>query len=85
MKVDSVDNRGSTPLHWSCYSGCEIASTYLLAFTTIPQMNILDYEGLSPLHLAIKSSLATGSTRIIRHLLLKGADKNLEVELFIYY
>lgn len=31
MNIDFVDNRGSTPLHWACYSGAEYALQYILA------------------------------------------------------
>ena len=31
MSLNDVDNRGSTPLHWACYSKSEFALNYLLA------------------------------------------------------
>lgn len=31
MSLDDVDNRGSTPLHWACYSKSEFALSYILA------------------------------------------------------
>ena len=31
MNINDVDNRGSTPLHWACYSKSEYALSYLLA------------------------------------------------------
>lgn len=31
MDINEVDNRGSTPLHWACYSKSEFALSYLLA------------------------------------------------------
>jgi ankyrin repeat protein len=68
-------------LHWSCYSGSEIASSYLLAYTKTADLNLQDSEGLTPLHLAVKTGLSNNSTRIIRHLLLKGASRNIKVVL----
>ena len=40
LKVDinKQDRRGSTPLHWACYSNSEIALSYLLAWG--PELNI---------------------------------------------
>jgi ankyrin repeat protein len=31
MDINEIDNRGSTPLHWACYSRSEFALSYLLA------------------------------------------------------
>ena len=38
-------------------------------------MNIKDQEGFTPLHLAIKSTDTVESTRPVRFLLIRGADK----------
>jgi ankyrin repeat protein len=45
MKVDinTKDDRGSTPLHWACYSHSEIALSYLLAWS--PLLDEVDQEG----------------------------------------
>lgn len=40
-------------------------------------VNARDSKGLTPLHLAVKSSEDLQSTRSIRHLLIKGADKDI--------
>ena len=41
------------------------------------EMNLKDFEGgLTPLHLAIIS----GNSRVVRRLLIKGADKNATVK-----
>jgi ankyrin repeat protein len=42
-------------------------------------INARDSKGLTPLHLAVKSSEDLQSTRSIRHLLIKGADKRVQV------
>jgi ankyrin repeat protein len=31
MNLQETDNRGSTPLHWACYSKSEFALNYILA------------------------------------------------------
>lgn len=38
-------------------------------------VNASDCNGLTPLHLAVKSAEIIKSTRIVRHLLIKGADR----------
>jgi len=88
MNIQSVDDLGSTPLHWACYTGSETAVMYLLSW---PQsLNAQDREGLSPLHLAVMSGKnflndkylstynITERTRIIKKLLQKGADKKIK-------
>ena len=32
VEINLQDERGSTPLHWACYSNSEIALSYLLAW-----------------------------------------------------
>jgi ankyrin repeat protein len=32
MDLTSVDNRGSTPIHWACFSSSEVALLYLLGW-----------------------------------------------------
>jgi len=38
MDLNKQDNRGSTPLHWACYSESEVALSYLVAWN--PRFNI---------------------------------------------
>jgi len=35
LDLRSRDNRGSTPLHWACYSKSEVALVYLLSLVEI--------------------------------------------------
>jgi ankyrin repeat protein len=42
-------------------------------------INAQDAKGLSPLHLAVKSSEDLRSSKAIKHLLIKGADKSVMV------
>ena len=73
MDINIRDNRQSTPLHWACYSKSEVALNYLLSME--PDLNAKDQKGFTPLHLAVKSVEALKSTRPVRALLLKGADR----------
>lgn len=60
-------------MHWACYSKCEIALSYLLAW--VEDVDDADGEGLTPLHLAVKKSEDIGSTRPVKALLIKGASR----------
>ena len=76
IDVNAKDNRGSTPLHWACYSRSEIAICYLLAWEI--NINAQDMQGLTPLHLAVKSVDQMHTVRHIRTLLIKGADREIK-------
>jgi len=73
LDLNLQDERGSTPLHWACYSNSEIALSYILAWN--PDLNLQDNDGYTPLHLAVKSVETVESTRPVRFLLIRGADK----------
>jgi ankyrin repeat protein len=47
---------------------------YLLSIPGV-NPNSRDIEGLTPLHLAVKSCEETQNTRTVKQLLLKGADR----------
>ena len=51
----SVDEVGSTALHWACYTGSEDAFNFLLSYNV--NINSEDNEGLTSLHLAIISGI----------------------------
>lgn len=74
MDLRCKDSRGSTPLHWACYSKSEIALCYLLSWVKI--LDDADIEGYTPLHLAVKSVDALKSTRPVRSLLIRGASRD---------
>lgn len=78
MDINCVDNRGSTPLHWACYSKSEFALQYILALK--PDINAQDNLGFTPLHLAVRSvgSDEKNTTKPVRSLLLKGAKRSIK-------
>ena len=56
MHLCAKDKRGSTPLHWACYQGSEVALIYLLGWLKQYQLTYTDCDGYTALHLAVKSS-----------------------------
>ena len=79
LEPNAQDKKGSTPLHWACYSKSEISASYLLAWKEV-DVNIQDARGMTPLHLAVRSVEEVGSCRPVRALLIQGADRNVEDE-----
>lgn len=76
MNPMSVDDSGSTPLHWAAYTGSKDALIYLLSWNV--DVNAQDKEGLTPLHLAVisgNSFYKLANTHLVRKLLQKGASK----------
>ena len=53
LNVQSIDELGSTPLHWACYTGSETSVMFVLSWNV--NVNAKDNEGLTPLHLAVMS------------------------------
>ena len=73
IKINSRDLRDSTPLHWAAFSGSELTLSYIIAWGG--DLNDVDSKGLTPLHLAVKSYKENRSTKGIKQLLIKGADR----------
>ena len=71
LRFDMVDEKNGTPLHWAAYLGCELASALLLSWNA--PVNTRDADGQTPLHLGT----IAGNLRIVRGLLLKGADRSI--------
>ena len=75
LDINSTDQRLSSPLHWAAFAGAEHALQFILAWGGNP--NSKDIKGLTPLHLAVKTSEDLLSQRPIRALLLKGSDPSI--------
>ena len=74
LDINSKDNRGSSPLHWACYTRSDLVLPYVLALK--PDIEQKDNLGFTPLHLAVRSYDGTKQTnKMIRAILLKGADR----------
>ena len=70
--IFSIDDYGSTPLHWACYSGSEESVLFLISLKA--NINAKDKEGITPLNLAVSSK----REKIVLILLQRGADKTIE-------
>jgi hypothetical protein len=67
-----TDSKGSTPLHWACYSGMENSAYALISWGAEIDKQEATF-GMTPLHLATMS----GNGRIVKKLLIKGCDRNI--------
>ena len=73
MDINIRDPKNCTPLHWAIFTNSELAVNYILSMK--PNLEAKDVRGLTPLHLAINRIEPGGSVRIMKSLLLKGADR----------
>ena len=71
LDIFCLDDNGSTPLHWACYSGGYEAVNFLLSLNA--DVNAKDKEDITPLLLAVSNN----KENIVRLLLMHKADKNL--------
>ena len=76
LDVNAIDSRHSTPLHWATFAGADLALSFLVANGA--ELDAQDLKGLTPMHLAVKTSENMRTTRLIRGLLLKGADPQIQ-------
>ena len=75
LDINSRDYRKSSPLHWASFSNAECILNYIIAWGG--DLTSQDVKGLTPLHLAVRQFSDSRSTRGIKQLLLKGADRNI--------
>lgn len=56
MNLNSIDNKGSTPLHWAAFKGFEQSVNFLSVWSK--KLDIQDENGkCTPLHLAVISGI----------------------------
>lgn len=51
--MNLLDYKGGTALHWACFYGNEHVVNFLVSLNV--EINAQDFEGLTPLHLAVLS------------------------------
>ena len=71
LDIYSVDENGSTPLHWACYSGSYESVNYLISLKA--DINVVDKDQFTPLHLAV----TTNRVKIVKLLLENGVNKKI--------
>lgn len=76
LDINERDKRNSTPLHWAAFAGAELTMSYIVAMNC--EIDAIDSKGLTALHLSVKSSEDIRSTKGIKLLLIKGADRNIK-------
>lgn len=74
VDIDIRDAKKSTPLHWACFTRSEMALNYILSMK--PDLEAADIFGFTPLHIAVTCVQKLGSTRNVKSLLLRGANRN---------
>ena len=74
LDLNSKDQLNSTSLHWASYMNCEQVAQFLLCEETLDCLDARDSEGNTPLMLAVMY----GNTRVVRRLLIRGADRYLD-------
>ena len=74
LSIMSRDNELSTPLHWACCAASDTACYYLQSWGV--DVNAKDFLKYTPLHLAVRYSARFTTTRSIKELLIKGADRD---------
>ena len=71
ININSSDELKSSALHWAAYMNSEQVVAYLLSDPRLNCLDGVDSEGNTPLMLAV----TYGNTRVVRRLLIKGADR----------
>lgn len=73
--ISEADYDGNTPLHYACYNNSEYASFWLIGFGA--DVNAINKNGDSPMHLLIKSENKLYNTKTVRELIFKGAKRDI--------
>ena len=75
LDINSKDKKGSSPLHWACYSQAETAMQFILALK--PNIDQTDREGFTPLHITVRGLDEFETSRPIKVLLISGASLDI--------
>jgi hypothetical protein len=71
IDLNAGDTLRSSPLHWAAYMNSEQAVAYMLSEARLTCLDSCDSEGNTALMLAV----TYGNTRVVRRLLIAGADR----------
>lgn len=73
VDINARDSKQSTVLHWACFARSETALNYILSLK--PDLEAKDVFGFTPLRIAAETVEKLGSTRSVKALLLRGANR----------
>ena len=73
IEINSRDQLNSSALHWAAYTNSEEVVAFMLAQPSLSCLDQRDNEG----NTALMISVLYGNTRVVRRLLIKGADRYL--------
>ena len=74
VQISDTDHDGNTPLHYACSNGAEWSAFWLLGFGA--DVNALNKNNDSPMHLLIKNQSKLFGTKTSRELIFKGYKKH---------
>ena len=74
--IDQTDQQGNTALHWACDHNATFTPSWLLAFGA--NINAVNHEGNTPLHMLVKNPQKLKSSKQVRMLIFKGADRDIK-------
>ena len=75
MDLNSIDESGTTPLHWAMHEQAEVSLSYLLAWDI--DINKQDLAGQTPFHLAVRCAADSHNVRFVRIMSLRGARRDI--------
>ena len=74
IDINSRDQLNSTALHWAGYTNSEQIVAFLLSESSLACLDCQDNDG----NTALMLSVLYGNTRVVRRLLIKGADRYIK-------
>ena len=72
----SLDDLKNTPLHYACDQKTDFAPTWLIAYGA--DINAPNEDGNTPLHLLVKNPFEFRSSKLVKELICKGANRDLK-------
>lgn len=74
--VSSLDKRQNTPLHYACDHKTDFSANWLIGFGA--DINAVNEDGDTPLHLLIQNVQKLDSSKLVKELICKGADRDAQ-------
>lgn len=75
LDINSRDSTNCTPLHWAAVSDADSVLVYITAWGG--HLDAVDIKGKTALHFLCKKHHELSNTKSIKHLLIKGANRNI--------